>query len=288
MVNRRKWARGSNQYVRRLGLGQHSPQRAGNLELEEPAFDSSKDRRSQVEATGVSWSDFSVERIERSTPDRSRYRFQAHLPDLIWNAAALEGNNFTLPEVKTLLEGVTVGGKRLEDEEQILALSAAYNRLDEMVANGTFSLSKQVSDELNGLVAVHEALESGHFRGEGQARGGGTVSLANGGSVSGTEHGEGGALLRRHFDDLVDYLESEGDPRRRALVYFASAVRRQFYFDGNKRTARLMMTGELMSSEYDIISVPYNRRLEYNIALDALFESDDATMLLTFLGTCTL
>jgi len=190
--------------------------------------------------------------------------------------------------VRTLLEGLTVGGKRLEDEEQILALSAAYNRLDELVANGAFSLSKQVSDELHGLVAVHEALESGHFRGEGQVQGGGTVSLANGGSVPGTEHGEGGALLRKHFDSLVDYLQSLDDPRRRALVYFASAVRRQFYFDGNKRTARLMMTGELMSSEYDIVSVAYNRRLEYNNALDALFEKDDATDLLRFLGTCTL
>jgi hypothetical protein len=26
------------------------------------------------------------------------------------------------------------------------------------------------------------------------------------------------------------------------------ATRRQFYFDGNKRTARLMMVGELMST----------------------------------------
>ena len=108
------------------------------------------------------------------------------------------------------------------------------------------------------------------------------------GSARGSEHREGGAQLRRHFDSLVDYLQSLDDPRRRALVYFASAVRRQFYFDGNKRTARLMMTGELMSSGYDIVSVAYNRRLEYNNALDALFEKDDATDLLRFLGTCTL
>lgn len=46
-------------------------------------------------------------------------------------------------------------------------------------------------------------------------------------------------------------------------------------------------TGELMSSSYDIGSVPYNRRLEHHNALDALFAENDATELLRFLATCT-
>jgi hypothetical protein len=49
-----------------------------------------------------------------------------------------------------------------------------------------------------------------------------------------------------------------------------------------------MMTGELMSSGYDLVSVPYSRRLEYNNVLDILFDRDDATELLRFLTTCTL
>jgi hypothetical protein len=242
----------------------------------------------RFEDTGVTWESFEVNKIGPSSIERSRHRFRAHLPELIWNTAALEGNNFTLPEVKTLLEGVTVGGKKLEDAEQIIALSEAYSRLDEMVGAGRFSLSKEVSDELHYLVARHEAIEAGSFRGEGRAQGGGTVRLASGGVVSGTEHGEGGALLREHFVNLVDYLKTVSDPRRRALIYFASAVRRQFYFDGNKRTARLIMTGELMSGGYDIVSVPFSRKLEFNNALDVLFDREDATELLRFLSTCTL
>jgi Fic family protein len=238
--------------------------------------------------TGVTWDAFDVDKIRPSSVERSRHRFRAHLPELIWNTAALEGNNFTLPEVKTLLEGVTVGGKKLEDEQQIIALSEAYNLLDEMVGAGQFSLSKGVSDQLHRLVARHEAIESGSFRGEGRVQGGGAVQLASGGTVPGTEHGEGGALLREHFGNLVDYLSALSEARQRALIYFASATRRQFYFDGNKRTARLMMTGELISSGYDLVSVPYSRRLEFNNALDVLFDRDDATELLRFLTTCTL
>ncbi|MGH9170969.1 MAG: cell filamentation protein Fic [Acidimicrobiales bacterium] len=176
----------------------------------------------------------------------------------------------------------------LEDEQQIIALSEAYNRLDKMVGRGEFAIGKDVSDELHALVARHEAIDAGRFRGEGTASGGGSVSLADGGWVEGTEHGEGGVLLRQHFDDLASYLATVEDPRRRALIYFASATRRQFYFDGNTRTARLIMTGELMSSGYDVVSIPFSRRLEFNNALDTLFSKDDGTALLRFLTTCTL
>jgi Fic family protein len=250
-----------------------------------PEFQTDEDR---WRYTGLTWASFDVHEIRSSSVERSRHRFRGHLPELIWNTAALEGNNFTLPEVKTLLEGVTVGGKKLEDEQQIIALSEAYNRLDELVGAGQFALTKEVSDELHRLVARHEAIESGLFRGEGSVRGGGAVRLASGGVVLGTEHGEGGVLLREHFTNLIDYLSTLNDSRHRALIYFASATRRQFYFDGNKRTARLMMTGELMASGYDLISVPYSRRLEFNNALDVLFDRDDATELLRFLSTCTL
>lgn len=285
MSSQPDWAPKPGEYVRRSGrrrLGAPSPppnrpaQPRGPWTVEE---------QWRFEDTGVTWESFEVNKIGPSSVERSRHRFRAHLPELIWNTAALEGNNFTLPEMKTLLEGVTVGGKKLEDAEQIIALSEAYSRLGGMVGAGRFSLSKEVSDELHYLVARHEA---GSFRGEGKAQGGGTVRLASGGVVPGTEHGEGGALLREHFINLVDYLKTVSDPRRRALIYFASAVRRQFYFDGNKRTARLMMTGELMSGGYDIVSVPYSRKLEFNNALDVLFDRDNATELLRFLSTCTL
>jgi prophage maintenance system killer protein len=112
--------------------------------------------------------------------------------------------------------------------------------------------------------------------------------LAGGGAVEGTPHGEKGVALREHCTDLTEYLKALPDARERALIYFASATRRQFYFDGNKRAARLMMTGELMSNGFDLVSIPFSRRLELNNALDTLFSTDDATDLLQFLTTCVV
>lgn len=55
-------------------------------------------------------------------PDRARAIFRARkaLDEVVFDTVALEGNPLTFPEVKTLLEGVTVGGRRVEDAEQVL------------------------------------------------------------------------------------------------------------------------------------------------------------------------
>lgn len=226
--------------------------------------------------------------IGESSTERSLYRLQRSMPLLVWNAAALEGNTFTLPQVHTLLDGVTVGGKRIEEAEQILALSEAMNLMVAAVHDGSFSLSKSFSDRVHGIVAQHEAIEAGNFRGEGMVQGGGAVRLAAGGMVDGDPAGETGEHLRADFENLIAALGTLSDPRARALVYFCSATRSQFYFDGNKRTARIMMTGALVHAGYEPVNIPFARQEEFNTALDALFTTDDATALLDFLTTCSL
>lgn len=278
MIERRSWAVGSREYQRRL---------ADSGRLQHPAtVTQSADAAAQREMTGISWTSQAIdlEQIRAVGVEKSRHRFRAALPELIWNAAALEGNTFTLPEVRTLLDGVTVSGRRLEEEQQILALSEAYSLVDERVGSGRFRIDKSTSDEVHGLVARHEAIESGHFRGEGSVGGGGSVSLASGGSVPGTPTAELGSRWRR----LMEQLEEIADARERALVFNAAATRAQYYFDGNKRTARLLMSGELMAHGFDVVNIPHVRRLEYNIALDELFTTDDATTLLQFLTSCAL
>jgi hypothetical protein len=273
----KKWAIGSNQYIKKLAASDPSWRQEIPLQI----------RVSEQHAlTGITWAALDLDAIQPSTVERARFRFRTELPELIWNAAALEGNNFTLPEVRTLLDGVTVGGHRTDEAEQILALSDAYSWLDEQVGDGTFLLDKQVSDSLHSKVAVHEAIESGHFRGEGRVTGGGSVHLSNGGYIDAVDGGPNGETLIALHQDLLAYLETFDDPRERSLAYFAAATRRQFYFDGNKRTSRLMMTGELIAHGFEAVGVPYSRKLEFNVALDQLFETDDATQLMQFLVTC--
>ena len=75
----------------------------------------------------VSWEHHERPLIAELGTERALFRLTKQLPDLVWNAAALEGNTFTLPEVRTLLDGITVGGKALAEQQQILDLSEAFN-----------------------------------------------------------------------------------------------------------------------------------------------------------------
>jgi hypothetical protein len=96
------------------------------------------------------------------------FRFHRMLPEFVWDASVLEGNPFTFPEVKTLLDGVTVGGRKISDQEQVLNLADSSKHLLAIVQNGLFALDKTTFCDLHRLVARNEALEWGVFRGEGE------------------------------------------------------------------------------------------------------------------------
>lgn len=115
---------------------------------------------------GFTWDRSAVPRnVSGSDVRRTVWRFGKMLPSYVWDAAFLEGNPFTYPEVQTLLEGITVGGRKLSDERQILNLSESANELIRLVQSGQFRIDKPTSDLLNGLIANGEALEAGHFPG---------------------------------------------------------------------------------------------------------------------------
>ncbi|MFD7073968.1 hypothetical protein ACFV9G_07120 [Nocardioides sp. NPDC059952] len=226
------------------------------------------DRDDQVRDTGVWWTEVDTARMLPSDTESAWRRFRANLPELVWHAASLEGNSFTLPEVRTLLAGVTVGDRPAGEERQVLALSEAYGALRDLVGYGRFHIDKSTSDRLNRIVARHETPDAGRFRGEGTLR------------------RDGRELLRTRFTTLQERLAETDDPRLQALIYFCSAARTRFYAGGNKRTALLMMTGILISNGFDAVVVPHSRRLELDHALDTLVTTDDATELMSFLIDC--
>lgn len=272
--NNSDWAVGSDKYARRK-----KPVSGGRSGPGRPIA------QLQTEETGITWDSSAVDwsLLEKSTIGRVRHRFRSAFPEYIWDAAALEGNPYTLPEVQTLLEGITVTGHRIADQDQILALNEGFNLVDELVGQKRFRLDTSTSDLIHGKVAVHEAIESGHFRGEGLVGCGGLVSIGELGQYRASNPGEDGVTLKHGVDSLVAYLlEDVEDPREQAIAYFCAATRRQFYFDGNKRTAKLMMSGHLMRHGYDAISISARRQLEFDQLLAPMFDDGEATRMMQF------
>lgn len=220
--------------------------------------------------------------------ERVCFRFHRMLPEYVWDAGVLEGNPFTFPEVKTLLDGVTVGGRKLHDQQQIIGLASSARRLLAMVRSGLFQLNKATFTELHAIVAQDEALEWGHFRGEGNEVGyTPDVMLGERGRYTPLPTVRGAAALNQVFASgqqrLVNDIENAYE---RALATFLFGALQQFFFDGNKRTSRLMMNGVLMSNGLDAISVPASRAGEFNQKMVDFYLSRDGSEMMAFLGTC--
>jgi Fic family protein len=238
-----------------------------------------------IDTLGYTWDQSAVPRdIPRFSVERAVWRFRRSLPEYVWDAAVLEGNPFTYPEVQTLLDGITVGGRKISDEQQVLNLAEAANELLRLVQAGDFQLVKRISDRLQYLIARDEALESGHFRGEGKELL--TPGVAHGRYMP-PQTEAGGENLRRIYARGLEFIDADlSDAFEQAIAYFLFAALQQFYFDGNKRTARYMMNGHLMSHGIDAISVPAARRQEFNSSMVEFFRTREGTGMFRFLASC--
>lgn len=58
----------------------------------------------------------------------------------VYDALQLEGTNFTLPEMQTLMAGITVGGHKLGDQQIAVNQAEAWKRLFAWIKNDEFKL----------------------------------------------------------------------------------------------------------------------------------------------------
>lgn len=240
-------------------------------------------------ALGFRWDRLAVPAVvPTNSIERVAFRFHRMLPEFVWDASVLEGNPFTFPEVKTLLDGVTIGGRKISDQEQVLNLAESSRHLLALVKAGKFSLDKATFTEFHRLVARNEALEWGHFRGEGKETGyTPDVSLGEQGRYTPLETLAGAPELNRVFATGLQALQSEvQQPFEKAAAFFLFGALQQFFFDGNKRTSRFMMNGILMSAGIDAISVPAAKAQEFNESMVRFYRDKEATEMMAFLVDC--
>jgi Fic family protein len=212
-------------------------------------------------------------RLEGFIPNKELSVFLAHKDriDFIYNTTALEGNAMTYPEVQTLLEGITVGGHKLSDEQQILNQNNSVNLLLEMVKKDEFELNKSTLLKLHEKVAYKEALSWGEFRSS-NVRIGGTEYLPPKSSQ-----------LDKIFDDGIKELDKILHPIIKAIAYFLFGAKCQFFYDGNKRTSRLMMNGILLKNGYPILNIKVKDKLEFNKQMLEFYDKGDIVKCLEYL-----
>ena len=191
--------------------------------------------------------------------------------DFIYNTSALEGNAMTYPEVQTLLEGVTVGGHKLSDEQQVLNQNRSVNLLFYLIEKERFKLDKIILLKLHEKVAFEEALSWGAFRDAGV-------------NIGGTDYLPPKAdELDLLFEKGIEEIQKITHPVVRAISYFLFGAKCQFFYDGNKRTSRLMMNGILLNEGYPILNIKAKDKLSFNQQMIDFYDGEPIETILEYL-----
>jgi len=136
-----------------------------------------------------------------------------------------------------------------------------------------FAVSKEIFCGFNELAAKGEALVAGAFRTSGVA-------------IGGTEWKPPPAEKLDHiFNQGVEELAKLQNPLEKGIAFFLFGARNQFFFDGNKRSSRLMMNSILLNAGQDIITVPAKKRQDFNAKMVDFYTQGDATSMMEFLGS---
>ena len=180
----------------------------------------------------------------------------------------------TLPEVQTLLDGITVGGHKISDQNMALHQAEAWRHLFRRIDAGTFRFSRATALELHAIAGKGEALEWGRFR-SGQVM------------ISGSDHIPPAATdLDAEWQAMESAMQAIADIDDRAITAFLRMARAPFFWDVNKRLGRFMMNGILLEAGYPIINVPARRQQEFNRLMLDYYATADPTRMNAFLRSC--
>ena len=194
----------------------------------------------------------------RSLPKSAVEKLKNHLLlEMTYNSNAIEGNSLTLRETFLIInEGVTVKGKPLKDHLEAKGHYAALQYLYELVE---FDKRNTISEQL--IRSLHQLITL-----ETDKKWAGVYRNANV-IITGTSHQPPDALEVTHkMQELIDWLKV--NQTKIHVVELAALLHHRFvyihpFFDGNGRTARLLMNILLMQNGFPLTIILKNDRKKY-------------------------
>lgn len=197
--------------------------------------------------------------LPKSAVQKLREKFQI---EMTYNSNAIEGNSLTLKETFLVVnEGITVKGKPLKDhleaKDHHAALEYLYDLLDKDKKN---TISELLIRNLHQMIIQETDKEwAGRYR---------NANVI----IGGAKHTPPDALqVPQKMRDLINWLKSQKDKTN--IIELSALLHHKFvnihpFFDGNGRTARLIMNLLLMQAGYPLVIILKNDRKKYYDVLD--------------------
>ncbi|MEA1961420.1 MAG: Fic family protein [Bacillota bacterium] len=199
------------------------------------------------------------------------------LVEWTYNSNAIEGNTLTIYETRVVLEGMTVGGKTMNEHLEVINHKDAIVYLEELVKNNT-GLSEWDIKNIHRLVLKRiNDDNAGVYRTENVI-------------ISGARHRPPQHfLIKEQMEKLIERYNTEWQrfhPIERAAMLHGEFVKIHPFVDGNGRTARLLLNFALMKAGFPPVIIKKEMRPEYYDGLDWAHTTGDYSKFITLIGQC--
>jgi len=187
--------------------------------------------------------------------------------ELTYNSNAIEGNSLTLKETYLVVnEGITIKGKSLKDHLEAKNHQEALDYLYDLVEKGKKNtFSENLIRSLNQIVQQNIDKDwAGRYRNSGVIIGGAMHRPPEAIAVP--------SLMKKMIEWYADNKKLH--PMELASIIHHKLVNIHPFFDGNGRTARLVMNIILMQAGFPLAVVLKNDRQRYYAALSTADKGD--------------
>lgn len=209
----------------------------------------------------------------------ARHELFRAFPWAVWNSSVLEGYNFTFSEVDTIINGYAVAGYPIDHIEDVRGIASGWRVALEAMDDHR-PADESLMRDINEAITRKTSLIPREFRGESD-----TV-YGDGGRVrtlTGTYTAPPPGEIRGLFDEF-----SEDDVVERAFLRVPFIARLQPFWDGNKRTALMTSSVDLVNHGHPPLVVEKELKSEWHEGLNTLFMDGDATDVLDVLRRSVL
>lgn len=192
------------------------------------------------------------------TLEQNVFLAKRNIIDNIYSNARMEGLNITFPQTKTILEGVNVPNLKIDEIQVILNLRDAWNYI---INNINEKLDLKFICKIDELVARNESIEWGALRK-------GIVE------ITGTKYIPEIPNPSEVEKQIEEILKIENQTER-AIEYMLFGMRKQLFWDGNKRTSTIIANKIMIENGAGIIKVADDYLEKFNKLLSKFYETNN-------------
>lgn len=240
-----------------------------------------KGKRKMQEKYGFT---YSPEKLPTQLPHVDR-RYARHelfraFPWTVWNSSALEGYTFTLSEVETIINGQNINGYPCDYLDDIRGIAAGWRVALEAMDNQTMIVDERLIRNINHAVTERTSIAPGAFRSD-------TRDFTGDGGHVHTQRGTYTAPPPPQINHLWEEFH-EDTIIARTFLRIPFIARLQPFWDGNKRTALMASSVELVNAGYPPLIVEKTHFEWWHEALTELYMESNADSLLECLSDSIL